>query len=164
MNRVLTSMTGIKAEQINGKQSHEIDYMLALISDDVYIKTTMGIGDYVRLSDGELLNAGIEPANLRNETTGFQAGIYRNGDLHIVAFAGTNDLKDILTNLRQGFGFDEAQYHFNSVLMVSIQSNYNHREDIIDSVQKLLNENEVYDKLILFLTDVRSQGGIPLCI
>ncbi|EQC00062.1 phospholipase [Photorhabdus temperata] len=111
ININLKSMTGIKAEQINGKQSHEIDYMLALISDDVYIKTTMGIGDYVRLSDGELLNAGIEPANLRNETTGFQAGIYRNGDLHIVAFAGTNDLKDILTNLRQGFGFDEAQYH-----------------------------------------------------
>ncbi|WP_445497100.1 phospholipase [Photorhabdus sp. SF281] len=111
INVNLKSITGIKSEQISSKQSHEIDYMLALISDDVYIRATMGIGDYVRLSDDELLKAGIEPENLRNETTGFQAGIYRNGDLHIVAFAGTNDLKDILTNLRQGFGFDEAQYH-----------------------------------------------------
>ncbi|WP_036771356.1 phospholipase [Photorhabdus australis] len=111
ININLKSITGIKSEQISGKQSHEIDYMLTLISDDVYIRTTMGIGDYVRLSDGELLKAGIEPANLRDETTGFQAGIYRNDDLYIVAFVGTNDLKDILANLRQGFGFDEAQYH-----------------------------------------------------
>ncbi|CAQ83369.1 MULTISPECIES: phospholipase [Photorhabdus] len=110
-NTNLKSITDINVEQISGKQSHEIDYMLTLISDDVYIRTTMGIGDYVRLSDSELLKAGIEPANLRDETTGFQAGIYRNGDLYIVAFVGTNDLKDILTNLRQGFGFDEAQYH-----------------------------------------------------
>ncbi|KOY61857.1 phospholipase [Photorhabdus heterorhabditis] len=111
ININLKLMTEIKAEQISGQQSHEIDYMLALISDDVYIRTTMGIGDYVRLSDEELLKAGIEPKNLRDDTTGFQAGIYRNDDLYIVAFVGTNDLKDILTNLRQGFGFDEAQYH-----------------------------------------------------
>ncbi len=68
---------------------------------------------------------------------------------------GRCDKSEILEAIQRGI---EQCIKFNSVLMVSIQSNYSHREDIIDSVQKLLNENEVYDKLILFLTDIRSKA------
>ncbi|SIO95745.1 hypothetical protein [Vibrio spartinae] len=65
------------------------------------------------------------------------------------------DKYEILEAIQRGI---EQCLKFNSILMVSIQSGSNYRLDIIDSVQKLLSENKIYNKLILFLTDVRSKA------
>ncbi|MDC9589710.1 phospholipase [Xenorhabdus sp. XENO-10] len=111
LNASAMAAPGLKANDIAGKHSQLIDYSLTLVTRDVYRETSLGIGDYVRLSDDDLSKVGIDPETLNDYSTGFQAGVYQNNGLYIVSFTGSNELKDFMVSIRQGFGYDEKQYN-----------------------------------------------------
>ncbi len=94
-----------------GQQSQQGDYTLALLAKDVYSTTGQGVDGFSRLSDSALLGAGIDPASLHDSASGFQAGIYSDNHQYVLAFAGTNDMRDWLSNVRQATGYDDVQYN-----------------------------------------------------
>nr|AAA26552.1 phospholipase A1 [Serratia liquefaciens] len=94
-----------------GQQSQEGDYALALLAKDVYSLNGQGAAGFNRLSDSALLGFGIDPASLHDAGSGFQAGIYSNDKQYVLAFAGTNDWRDWLSNVRQATGYDDVQYN-----------------------------------------------------
>lgn len=99
------------AEQVRGQEARQVDLTLAMIMSDLYEKGG-GVDGWAPLDADELLQAGIDPATLRNDDTGFRARIYGDGDGHyVLAYCGTDESKDWLTNLRQGLGIDDAQYN-----------------------------------------------------
>ncbi|MEX0631370.1 hypothetical protein M8494_01590 [Serratia ureilytica] len=63
-----------------------------------------GAAGFNRLSDSALLGFGIDPASLHDAGSGFRAGIYSNDKQYVLAFAGTNDWRDWLSNVRQATG------------------------------------------------------------
>ncbi|WP_340621050.1 phospholipase [Xenorhabdus siamensis] len=101
----------LEANDIAGKDSQFIDYALVQVTRDAYRRNSFGIGDYVRMSDDELVKAGIDPDILDDTSTGFQAGIYRHKGLYIVSIAGSNEIKDFMASIRQGLGYNEKQYN-----------------------------------------------------
>ncbi|MBC8945908.1 MULTISPECIES: alpha/beta hydrolase [Xenorhabdus] len=101
----------LKANDIAGKDSQFIDYALVQVTRDSYRRNSFGIGDYVRMSDDELIKAGIDPDILDDTSTGFQAGIYHYKGLYIVSIAGSNEIKDFMASIRQGLGYNEKQYN-----------------------------------------------------
>lgn len=94
-----------------GQQSQQGDYTVALLAKDVYSTTGQGVDGFSRLSDSALLGAGIDPASLHDSASGFQAGIYSDNHQYVLAFAGTNDMRDWLSNVRQATGYDDVQYN-----------------------------------------------------
>lgn len=98
--------------QVRGTSAKSLDMQMALISQDVYDPTSKGITGWSRLSDDQLTQAGIDPASLEDPSTGFRAAIYQdaNGD-HVLAFAGSNDIKDWLNNAEQGLGLPATEYN-----------------------------------------------------
>jgi len=94
-----------------GQQPQQGDYTLALLAKDVYSTTGQGVDGFSRLSDSALLGAGIDPASLHDSASGFQAGIYSDNQQYVLAFAGTNDMRDWLSNVRQATGYDDVQYN-----------------------------------------------------
>lgn len=98
--------------QVRGQDAKAIDLELMQISAAVYDPAVQQVGDWTRVSDADLMAAGIDPALLDNAETGFRAGIYTDGDgNHVLAFAGSNQLKDWTgANFRQGVGWDSEQY------------------------------------------------------
>lgn len=99
------------AERVRGATPHPLDYELAQIAAAVYDPKQVQAGRWTRIGDQDLRAAGIDPALLEDAKTGFRAGLYRDagGDV-VLAFAGSNDAHDWLSNFRQGLGFDDAQY------------------------------------------------------
>lgn len=98
--------------QVRGTDAKAIDLQLAKLSQDVYDPNSKGIEGWTRLSNDQLMQAGIDPASLEDPSTGFRAAIYqdKNGD-HVLAFAGSNDAKDWLNNAEQGLGISAVQYN-----------------------------------------------------
>jgi len=94
-----------------GQQPQQGDYTLALLAKDVYSLNGQGVEGFNRLSDSALLGAGIDPASLHDAASGFQAGIYSDSQQYVLAFAGTNDMRDWLSNVRQATGYDDVQYN-----------------------------------------------------
>ncbi|OTA14746.1 phospholipase A [Xenorhabdus vietnamensis] len=111
LNTSVMAEPELKANDIAGKHSQFIDYSLTLVTRDVYRESSLGIGDYVRLSDDDLSKVGIDPKTLNDYSTGFQAGVYQNKGLYIVSFTGSNELKDFMVSIRQGLGYNEKQYN-----------------------------------------------------
>lgn len=98
-------------QQLRGQDSQAIDLEMAQLSQAVYNPATTTVGQWSRLDDAQLSAAGIDPASLENADTGFRAGIYTDGDgKYVVAYAGSNDVQDWITNARQGIGWDAKQY------------------------------------------------------
>ncbi len=88
----------------------------AKIAEDVYGDKDVTLPDGVRkITDrNELQKYGLTPEMLRNDKSGFLAGVYINdltGELTI-AYAGTKftSLRDWVTNFGQAIGFDVEQY------------------------------------------------------
>lgn len=94
-----------------GQHSQQGDYTLALLAKDVYSTSSQGVEGFNRLSDSALLSAGIDPASLHDSASGFQAGVYSDNQQYVLAFAGTNDMRDWLSNVRQATGYDDVQYN-----------------------------------------------------
>ena len=98
--------------QVRGQDAQAIDLELMQISAAVYDPAVQQVGDWSRVSDADLMAAGIDPSLLENPQSGFRAGIYADGDgNHVLAFAGSNELKDWTgANFRQGLGWQSEQY------------------------------------------------------
>lgn len=99
------------ADEVRGTQAKPIDKTLSRLMDDLY-DLGPGVDGFKPLSADELRGKGIDPASLENKDSGFLARIY--GDEHghyVVAYSGTDEGKDWLTNFRQGLGFEDAQYN-----------------------------------------------------
>lgn len=95
----------------SGQGSQQADYSLALLAKDVYAPVTGSIAGFTRLNDAALLSAGIDPASLSDSASGFQAGIYSDNQQYVLSFAGTNDMRDWLSNIRQATGYEDMQYN-----------------------------------------------------
>ncbi|AGB83637.1 putative lipase essential for disintegration of autophagic bodies inside the vacuole [Serratia sp. FGI94] len=111
VNDVAVAAAPAKSGLTRGQAPQQGDYTLALLAKDVYSLDGQGAENFSRLSDAALLSAGIEPAGLHDTASGFQAGIYHDGQQYVLAFAGTNDWRDWLSNVRQATGYDDVQYN-----------------------------------------------------
>ncbi|WDS36364.1 XVIPCD domain-containing protein [Pseudoxanthomonas sp.] len=97
------------ADQVRGQDVHAIDQTLARIMSDVYYGT--GVDGWQQMTPDQVREAGIDPDLLHSDKSGFSAGLYTDSQGHyVVAYVGTDEAKDWLTNLGQGLGFKDAQY------------------------------------------------------
>ncbi|WP_431225339.1 phospholipase [Serratia sp. L9] len=113
LTRDLSSSAPLSAKQpmTRGQQPQQGDYSLALLAKDVYSLMGQGSEGFSRLSDQALLGFGIDPAGMLDPASGFQAGIYTDEQHYVLAFAGTNDMRDWLSNVRQATGYEDMQYN-----------------------------------------------------
>lgn len=119
---VQSTATGSFAGQIAGQQPHAIDRELSTLLKDNYAVSDQrrGVvdtippampGSWSRMSDEDVRAAGIDPALMHDSKSGFDASFYRDAGGNVVlAFTGTDELKDWKHNLGQGLGFQDAQY------------------------------------------------------
>ncbi|MEO6420632.1 MAG: Mbeg1-like protein [Polyangiaceae bacterium] len=95
----------------SGSGSKPSDATLADLSANVY----HGVGPtdgFTRVSDSQLAAAGISSASLNDTSSGFTAAVYTDGQgNYVVAFAGTDDGHDVVTDVKQALGFNTAQYN-----------------------------------------------------
>ena len=99
------------ADQVRGLEPQRIDKTLARLMDDLY-DMGPGVDGWKPLDAAQLQAAGIDPATLQNADSGFLSRIYGDGAGHyVIAYSGTDEGKDWLTNFRQGLGFEDAQYN-----------------------------------------------------
>src|SRR5688500_12918006 len=99
------------ASRARGTTPQDLDVVLAAIAADVYLDKGSILVDWRPLSDEELKSAGIDSKILVDARSGFAARLYIDRDGHVVlAFRGSNEGKDWLHNIRQGLGFQDAQY------------------------------------------------------
>ncbi|MEI2454403.1 XVIPCD domain-containing protein [Lysobacter firmicutimachus] len=99
------------ADQVRGLDAKPIDKTMARLMDDLY-ELGPGADGFKPLSADQLLKAGIDPASLENPDSGFRARIYGDDQgRYVLAYSGTDEGKDWLTNFRQGLGFEDAQYN-----------------------------------------------------
>jgi Protein of unknown function (DUF2974) len=122
------------ADEVRGRDPREIDLTLARVMRDVYDYDRNGRQDGVPpwrpMTDAELRQAGIDPALLRNEATGFKAALYTDDNgRHVLAFSGTDESKDWLSNFRQGLGFGDAQY--NQAIQLARQAKVAFGQDVV---------------------------------
>lgn len=97
------------ADQVRGQDVHAIDQTLARIMSDVYYGT--GVEGWQQMTADQVQQAGIDPTLLHSDKSGFSAGLYTDHQGHyVIAYVGTDEAKDWLTNLGQGLGFKDAQY------------------------------------------------------
>lgn len=105
------------ADQVMGQDGKAIDLTMAKMMADLYDESygrerRPDIDGWRALDAAQLEQAGIDPASLKNEDSGFLAQIYGDDKGHyVVAYSGTDEGKDWLTNLRQGLGIQDAQYN-----------------------------------------------------
>lgn len=88
------------------------DPSLVHVAAAVYDPSQSLIGRWSRLTDDQVTAIGIDPTRLKNDRSGFEAGIYKDDQRHALAFAGTDmtSFKDWTTNLAQGAGLQTEQY------------------------------------------------------
>ena len=109
------------AIQVAGQQPHAVDRELSTLIQDNYAVTDArrGVssfapvlpGTWQRMDDPALRAAGIDPGLLHDGKSGFDASFYRDATGAVVlAYAGSDELKDWKHNLRQGLGLQDAQY------------------------------------------------------
>lgn len=117
--------------QVRGTTQQPIDLTMAQMANDVY-STPDAAGKTNTQSEAELAQAGwhrvqpgeamrtpdgstirLDPAQLSDPTSGFEAAIYQNDKGHVVvAFAGTDPKSppDLITDAGQGLGLSTRQY------------------------------------------------------
>lgn len=104
------------ADEVRGTAPQQIDLTLAKVMRDVYDYDNNGRQDGVNgwkpLGHDELRRVGIDPTLMKNESSGFFAVIYGDGQgRHVLAYSGTDEPKDWTANLGQGLGFETSQYN-----------------------------------------------------
>ena len=109
------------AAEVSGQQPHAVDRELSTLIQDNYAVTDArrGLssfapvlpGSWQRMDEPALRAAGIDPGLLHDSKSGFDASLYRDAaGAVVVAYAGSDELKDWKHNLRQGLGLQDAQY------------------------------------------------------
>lgn len=98
--------------EVRGQDPQAIDLQMMEISAAAYDPSVTQVANWSRLSDDQLLAAGVDPSMLENPDTGFRAGIYTDGEgRYTLAFAGSNELQDWTgANFQQGIGWQNEQY------------------------------------------------------
>lgn len=104
------------ADEVRGHAAQPVDMTLAKLMRDVYDYDRNGrqegVGQWKPLGEDELRSHGIDPTLLRNQSSGFLAVVYGDGQgRHVLAYSGTDEAKDWLTNFGQGLGFETSQYN-----------------------------------------------------
>lgn len=104
------------ADEVRGQTALPVDMTLAKLMRDVYDYDRNGrqegVGAWKPMGDDELRQAGIDPTLLKNQSSGFLAVVYGDGQgRHVLAYSGTDEGKDWLTNFGQGLGFETSQYN-----------------------------------------------------
>lgn len=122
------------ADGVEGRSPQPIDLTLSRLMQDVYDYDgngkADGVGRWQPLSADELRRDGIDPASLRDTSSGFYAVIYGDGDGHkVLAYSGTDETKDWVTNFGQGLGFETAQY--NEAIALARQAKVAYGENVI---------------------------------
>lgn len=122
------------ADGVEGRAPQPIDLTLSRLMRDVYDYDgngkADGVGRWQPLSADELRRDGIDPASLRDTSSGFYAVIYGDGNGHkVLAYSGTDETKDWVTNFGQGLGFETAQY--NEAIALARQAKVAYGENVI---------------------------------
>jgi hypothetical protein len=104
------------ADEVRGQTALPVDMTLAKLMRDVYDYDRNGrqegVGAWKPMGEDELRQVGIDPTLLKNQSSGFLAVVYGDGQgRHVVAYSGTDEPKDWVTNLGQGLGFETSQYN-----------------------------------------------------
>ena len=125
---------GSFADGVGGTAPQPIDLTLARLMRDVYDYDGNGhpdgVGRWKPLGADELRASGIDPAMLRNASSGFYAVIYGDDQGHrVLAYSGTDEAKDWTTNFGQGLGFETAQY--NQAIALARQAKVAYGEDVV---------------------------------
>jgi hypothetical protein len=109
------------AGDVFGQQPRDIDRILPGLIQDSYVvaDARRGVaspdpglpGSWARMDDGAIRAVGIDPALLHDAKSGFDATLYRDaGGAIVMVYAGTDQPKDWVHNVRQGLGSRDAQY------------------------------------------------------
>lgn len=122
------------ADEVRGRDPQGIDLTLAKLMRDVYDYDRNGrqegIPGWRPMQPDELRGVGIDPNQLSSATNGLKSVIYTDDHgRHVLAFSGTDEPKDWLTNLRQGLGFEDAQY--NQAIAVARQAKAAFGQDLV---------------------------------
>lgn len=97
--------------QVAGREPYRFDRSFALLSRDVYEARGQGADGWLPVSDHALRELGISPHRMSDAKSGFQARLYAHETRgYVLAFRGTDEGRDWVTNGRQGFGLDARQY------------------------------------------------------
>ena len=97
--------------RVSGREPHPLDRSFALLSSDVYKDVGQGADGWLPVSDQDLRKLGIPPALMSNPESGFHARLYLHETRgYVLAFRGTDETKDWITNGRQGLGRETRQY------------------------------------------------------
>lgn len=104
------------SDELGGPAPRTEDRVLADIADAAYHpgRTSVGNG-WNRVSDTQLEALGIAPQLLRDDSSGFKAGLYHDGQDYVMAYSGTDGVtsggaRDWIANIGQGLGFKTQQY------------------------------------------------------
>lgn len=101
------------ADYVDGQKSQPIDVELMQIANAVYDPGVGSVGNWTRVSDAELIAAGLDPAEFETPDTGFRAGLFTDGDgNYVLGFSGSNATWQdwVKTNFAQGLGLFAEQY------------------------------------------------------
>lgn len=109
------------AADVAGQQPHAVDRELSTLIQDGYAIADARRGEsafapslpgtWARMDDAAVRAAGLDPRLLHHDKSGFDASLYRDASgAVVVAYAGSDQLKDWPHNLGQGLGFHDAQY------------------------------------------------------
>jgi hypothetical protein len=87
-------LTHLIITAIDGKKVTQDDLALAKLSGAVYDKNITVVAGYRRLDTTDLAKFDLKESDMNKPETGFKAAIYVKNGEHILAFAGTDGLKD----------------------------------------------------------------------
>ncbi|RDZ29205.1 XVIPCD domain-containing protein [Lysobacter silvisoli] len=122
------------ADEVRGQSALPVDVTLAKLMRDVYDYDRNGrqegVGAWKPLGEDELRGVGIDPTLLKNQSSGFLAVVYGDGQgRHVLAYSGTDEAKDWLTNFGQGLGFETSQY--NQAMALARQAKVAFGQDLV---------------------------------
>jgi RHS repeat-associated protein len=95
IEKALFPLVHITADQVSAFHKE-----LAKLCSDVYPPGPNGLPAWQLVGDPALMALGLDPANFENGP--FFSALYRNGGEYVLAFRGTNEGADWLTNIGQG--------------------------------------------------------------
>lgn len=118
--------------------NHSLAIDLAVLSVDVYeneedyAKLTQEekdrLSQYEKVSPKDLQ---LEPSLFYEENGGFYAQLYKKGDQYVLAFRGTNDGKDVGTDVWQAVGGSSHQYEKAATLASTVQNTLPEGTDVV---------------------------------
>ena len=119
------------ADEVRGQTALPVDMTLAKLMRDVYDYDRNGrqegVGAWKPMGDDELRQAGIDPTLLKNQSSGFLAVVYGDGQgRHVLAYSGTDEGKDWIPNITVDL-FESEQRAINDRWVHELNSRHSNR-------------------------------------